>query len=307
MKKSLIVLMIIAVLIAAMVGCKAAPNRVTDDGYQASDRNIGGEGTKTPEDAEMPQPPTNANADFGLKIIYTASLDIETLDYAASYAAIINALEQAGGYVSATNQRGGTSASGAYVTKSAYLEVRVPVKQYDDFLNGSGDFGNVTSRDESSEDITGVYVDTQARLDALKTQEQRLLELLAKAGSLQDLILLEDRLSQVRAEIESLTTQMKIYDNRVEYCTIYIYLQEVNQITPQNQNFWKKLGNTVISSLKMVVVFLYWLLIAIIYLLPFAALGAIGFFITRWFVRRSKARNQAKRLDIKTPEGNNGG
>ena len=84
------------------------------------------------------------------------------------------------------------------------------------------------------EDITGSYFDTQARLNALEQEEKRLLELLEKAETLDEIIQLEDRISNVRYEIESLTSQMKIYDKEVAYSTVSIFLEDVTEYSAKS-------------------------------------------------------------------------
>ena len=98
-------------------------------------------------------------------------------------------------------------------------------------MSGAGELGNVLSLNRRQEEITEAYYDTEARLTALKTQEERLLAIMEKAETLDDIIRLEDALSDVRYQIESLSGTMRRYDNLVEMATVEVSLREVESTT----------------------------------------------------------------------------
>ena len=58
------------------------------------------------------------------------------------------------------------------------------------------------------------------------------MELLDEAETIEDIIALEGRLSEVRYQIESMESQLRTYDNQVNYSTVYLEIEEVNKITP---------------------------------------------------------------------------
>ncbi|MDO4566367.1 MAG: DUF4349 domain-containing protein, partial [Oscillospiraceae bacterium] len=143
---------------------------------------------------------------YGLKIVYNAYLSIETLDFDESVASINAAISAAGGYVSYSEQYGGQTYNGGYRSRSAYYTARIPADEYESFLNRSSEFGNVTNSSSSTQDITSSYIDTEARLNSLRAEEEQLLALLKQSGTLEDLIAVQDRLSEVRYQIESYTS-----------------------------------------------------------------------------------------------------
>ncbi len=56
--------------------------------------------------------------------------------------------------------------------------------------------------------------------------------LAGKAESLDAVVALEARLSEIRYELESYTSQLRLYDNQVDYSTVSIYMREVKDLTP---------------------------------------------------------------------------
>ena len=96
------------------------------------------------------------------KIVYNASVRMETTDYDTTRAALQEAVTAANGYLESTDQ-GGSKDSGSRYT---YYTARIPAENYRSFLTAAGEAGNVTSLNESAQDITAEYVDVEARLKA---------------------------------------------------------------------------------------------------------------------------------------------
>lgn len=234
-------------------------------------------------------------AEYGLKIIRRAYLSIETLAYDESYSAIIAAAKEFGGYVSNQYTSGGYYyGSDRYNTRYAELTLRIPADRYAEFIERGSSFGNVTSVSDSSDDITSQYIDTEARLTSLKAQEERLLAMLDRAATLEELILLEDHLSDIRYEIESYTSTLKTYENLVSYSTVTINLNEVSTITNTSDTFGARIKSALSGSWHSLVAFLQNCMISIIYLIPYLIILCIGFFFVRSIVRKRKAKRLAQ-------------
>ena len=114
--------------------------------------------------------------------------------------------------------------------------MRIPRKSFDQFISGLGDVGSVINQQITGEDITGQYLDVEARLKSLKLQEERLLTILSKAELLQDIIELERELSNVRYEIEHYTGTLKKWDNLIDYSKVTIDVYEVHEIKEEEAN-----------------------------------------------------------------------
>ena len=79
------------------------------------------------------------------------------------------------------------------------------------------------------------YVDVESRKKMLETEQQRLLELLETAESLDDILTIESRLTEVQYELDSKESQLRTYDNQIDYSTVYLDIDEVVRYTPQDR------------------------------------------------------------------------
>ena len=83
--------------------------------------------------------------------------------------------------------------------------VRVPAKEFRGFLKTVGEISHVTSQDQNAENISERYYDTESRLETQKTKMERLQMLLSKAETMEDIIDLENAISETEYQIEQLT------------------------------------------------------------------------------------------------------
>ena len=95
------------------------------------------------------------------------------------------------------------------------MTARIPAKRLDEFVQRVGEQSNITNKEERVEDVTLQYVDLESRKKALATEQDRLLELLEKAESVEDIISIEARLSDVRYELESMESQLRTLNNQI--------------------------------------------------------------------------------------------
>ena len=183
---------------------------------------------------------TTARTDENAKIIYTAYLSIETKDYDWSREKLSETLADVDGYMESSSE----STDSTDDTRTLSLTLRIPEGSYSAFLGVAENVvGNVTSKSETADDVTTQYLDLEARLDNLTAQRTRLQELQASADNLSDLLQIESSLSDVQYQIESYQSQMNWYSNQVDYCTVNITLNEVENLTSSNNSFGSKLSN----------------------------------------------------------------
>lgn len=188
------------------------------------------------------------------KIVKHSDMRLETMEFDQALEDILTVIKDAGGYIQ-NQQSGGRSlyTKGDYYERSAQINARVPADKLDEVANTVGGLCNVVSKSESMDDITDSYFDTAARLESLKIQEERLLEILKKAEKLEDIIQLERALSDVRYEIESYTSSLKRMDSQVSYSYLNITVQEVveyNIVKNQPKTFWEKVKDSGSRSLQ---------------------------------------------------------
>ena len=165
------------------------------------------------------------------KIIRNAEVNVQTLEFEKFIDALNDAVTNAGGFIETSSVGGRTYNSSYRKMRSAYFVIRVPAEHLDAFLNTVDGLGNVTSQSTGLRDVTTNYVDSEKRLEALRTEQEALLEILAKAETVEDIITVQDRLSQVRYEIESYASILRTYDDQIDLSTVTLNLNEVERET----------------------------------------------------------------------------
>ena len=184
------------------------------------------------------------------KWIITVNMDVETEDLDGLLQQLDARIREFEGYVEDQNLHNGSNyASHRY--RSANLTVRIPAQQVDAFTGSVSGLANVTSQNLIREDITLQYSATANRVAALETEEARLLQLLAEAETMADLLEIEARLTDVRYELENFASQLRLYDNQVDYATVYLYISEVQEYTPvEDPTFLERIQSTFSDSLE---------------------------------------------------------
>ena len=193
-------------------------------------------------------PQTDVPPDMGnVKMIYTASVDMESTDFDGAVQAIGALTAECGGYYesSSMSDRGNS--------RSASFTVRVPSDQYRSFLEKAGTLCHVTYQQESAEDVSETYYDTAGRLETQKTKLARLQELLAEATRMDDIITIENEISYTEENIDRLSGTLRHYDALVAYSTVVISLREVKvltEITPVTESFGTRFAAAFKSGLQ---------------------------------------------------------
>jgi len=147
-----------------------------------------------------------------------------------------------GGYMEEKSVRNGSS-SATRRYRYASMKIRVPVARMDDMVEHISGKTNVITSNESADDITLSYVATESRVKALEVEQERLLELLAKADNMSDLLQIEARLTEVRTELEEVASRLRLYDNLVDYGTVTLSVTEVQVFTVvEEETVWQRIG-----------------------------------------------------------------
>lgn len=289
MKRTILTMLALLLVSCMLAGCGAtsangsagavatAPQESYDVTEQASGVTSDAAGSLLPDEAA------------GRKLVYTTSLDLETKTYPDARDALLAALSKAGGYVE-SNEEGGSAERG---TRWSRMTLRVPADRYAAFLTDASGVGNLVNKQEQMSDITASYVDVQARLDSLETQRTRLTELMEQAQNLTDLLEIQQQLSEVEYQIESYTAQMRAMDDQVDYCTVEVYLNEVDSLTVVEPTFLERIEEAFVSSWVDFGDFCQNLAVALVYWLPALLVLAVILVIVLLAARRSRARMRA--------------
>lgn len=242
------------------------------------------------------------------KWIVTVDMSAETEDLDALLVNLEAAIEEMDGYVEDQNIYNGSSYA-ARRRRNANLTIRIPAADVDAFATEVSGIANVVSKNVSREDITLTYVATESKVTALKTEEARLLELLAQAETMADLLEIEARLSDVRYELESYSSQLRLYDNQVDYATIYLFIDEVQEYTPvAEKTVWERIRDGFSDSLEGVgdgfVDAAVWILANSPYLVVWGVLLTAAVLLLRTLGKRRSAKKPIKSAPRKEEKPN---
>ena len=243
--------LILAVLLAVtLCGCSSAVSKdmAVDNYYSAPESGAAGIYDGANEKVEMP---SNINAPLtDRKLIKTVDLNAETEDLDALLEAVTQRVTELGGYVENQRVYNG-SAYSSRRSRSASMTIRIPADMLEGFVDHVASHTNIVSRYVNVDDVTLAYVATESRVAALETEQARLLELMAKAETMSDLLEVEARLTDVRYELESVTTQMNVLKNQVSYGTVNLNVDEVVEYTPvEEETFWQRISGGFMDSLR---------------------------------------------------------
>jgi hypothetical protein len=229
------------------------------------------------------------------KLIRTVSMTTETEDMDTLLTGISQRITELGGYVESREVYTG-SAYETYSSRSATMTLRIPAKNLDTFISHVDGASNVVSSSETAEDVTMQYVATESHLKVLQAEEERLLKFLSEAKSVSEMLEIEKRLTDVRAELESVTNQLNKYANLVSYGTVKLRINEVKQYTvveKEEPNLWQRIGTGFVNSVKNVGVILEGLLVFFISALPYLAIPGVIVVIILLAVRKSDKKKKS--------------
>lgn len=262
-------------------------------------------------------PITPPETDGGLadKIIYTVTAEIETLTFDTTIQDIYDLLAFNKAFVENAYVGGRNIEQSKYpsqLLRKATFTLRVPKDRLNSVTASLDGLGNVTSLRSGAENITANFYDTQSRLNSYKTQEERLLEMLGKAETIEDMLDIEDRLAGIRYQIESLTTSLRNWQNQVDYSTLNIYVSEVIEYTEPEpepepepeveltywQQIWVGLAASAVSVAHFFMGLFKWIVVNLPVLAILAAIAILVTVLVKRIIKRSATANQ-KATDLR--------
>lgn len=194
------------------------------------------------EGAFLPEPSPDAGyggVPANAKIIYTATLSLETKEFDAASQALAALVSDVGGYFESRSVD-----QGHYRSMDAV--VRVPAAEFLSFLDRAGETAHVANRAEYLDDVSEAYYDQESRLATQRTKLERLQELLRQAQDMEDIITIESAISETELEIEFLTGSLRKYDSQINFSTITLSLREVYRLSTDEEvplTFGQRLGS----------------------------------------------------------------
>ena len=207
-----------------------APAAMADEAYGGVEAKAAGKvstaTTAAKENGESANLTGNA---AGRKIIKNGDLSIQTREFDEFLTNLNRSILAVGGYVEASSINGNSYNKNRM--RSADVTARVPAEQLDAFCDQVSELGNVTYKNLYTRDVTLTYVDLESHVKALRTEQETLMELLRKAEKVEDIILIQNRLSDVLYEIESYESTLRTFDDQIAYSSVHLSIQEVQRET----------------------------------------------------------------------------
>lgn len=216
------------------------------------------------------------------KLIVNGSMRADTLEFDRVMADLNAYVNDYGAYFQSS------SVSQRY-DGSRFFEavIRIPSESYSEFIEGLKGSANVSYYSEEIDDITDVYSDLSARVTSLKAEESRVMEFYKDATGISELMEIEERLADIRYEIDSLETRIRNYDLQVDYSTLTLSINETRTYAQNNDSFLSRLSNEFLSGWisftdgieELLFLFVY-------YIFEIIAVAALGVIAYRWWKKR---------------------
>ena len=214
----------------------------------------------------------SSDLEYERKLIRTGNISLEVQTVTDAEQKITAWAKGLGGYVTNAN----TWEGGAGFT------VRIPSARFDQAMASAGEFGRVTNRSISSQDVSDNYYDLQSRLETKYILRDKLQSYLSQAKDIKDLLEIERQLNSVIEEIESTESRFKRLSGQIDYSTIYIDMRfergkdEGGIILPDVKNSWNDFVSNVIAFFWGLLKILFYI---VIFGIPVIALAAFFFWL----------------------------
>jgi len=225
--------------------------------------------------------PQAAAAPIARLLIYHADVRLKTDAMPRATTRLDSLVRRSGGYLSAAAE---TRADGEWRQETT---VRVPATRFQTLLSGLAGLGTIEEKKLTTDDVTAEHADVSARLQTKRAVERQYTALLSKTQKIKDILDIEEKLGEVREEIEATESRLKTLNGEVAYSTITLTLyQPLPQSVPDAPVV--SLGSRTVEAFYGGWQLLTSLFIGAINLWPVLLLGAGGW----WLWQRRRARRK---------------
>ena len=286
----------------------SADYAASEGAYETADMVPGAEAGSGTEKSKGGEENGTEPAESKQKLIYTCSMEIQTLTFSETAQKIRAVIRQYGGIIESESTTDSNNDwywdDGAKVrgTLSSHLIIRIPTDQYEDFLadiEGTG--GKITNRSMDVQNITRVYNDQTVYIESLEKQEERLLQMMEQAGTIEEMITVEERLTEVQTQLNQARSRLAEMDTDVAYSTINLSLTEVVKYTDTTvkKTFFERTGKAFSESVSGFLEVMELLLDIFIYLLPYVTLFGVISAAVFFGTRKTRAEHRKAREEMK--------
>lgn len=171
------------------------------------------------------------------KMIITWNLSLETEQYDKVITSIQEQAKSLTGYIESEDECKGTSD-----LRQNSLTIRIPADHLDEWMTATENFGTITSKSKTQQNVTLDYIDTESRVKSLRAEQTALMAMLEKATKLSDIIAIREQLQNINYQIDSYESQLRYMQNDVDYATINLSITEVNRELSEDISFSSRIA-----------------------------------------------------------------
>ena len=244
----------------------------------------------------------NKNVLDSQKLIRTVNMAIETTKFDETLEIVKKRVNELNGYIESSDYytRGNS-------LNQQNLTIRLPFENVDAFIETIGNIATITRNNDFIEDVTLEYTDTKSRISSLEIEYESLNKLLEQADSLETIIALQDRLTEVRYELENYESKIRLFDNLISYSTIHLDIQEEYYVSPveEDEGIFSRikvgLSDTFYDLRTNGEDFIVWVVVNLPYLVIYAIIISVVVLIIRK-TRKNKKAKKEKNLNVQKVE-----
>ena len=314
LNKILSVLLLCALVTALLAGCGGSAGSAASSGKdsyaEAEAEEAYDAGMTTTENTAAPADPAPGDGEgtgdplpAGLKLVYTGSVTIDSTDYDATVADVRKLIADYGCLVEQASEsdydRTWRDSSYSSSVREYTWTLRVPSEKFSALLDSFGTVhGHVSDKSQDARDMTKQYRDNESRIASLKAQETRLLAFMDRAESIEELMEVEDRLSEVRYELEQLQNDNNTIDQMANWSTLTVRVSEVAAYSGDGLSFPQRVAQAWATSGTGFVRAVQGLVILVIWLLPWLVIAGVVVLIL-YLTRNKRAARRERRQEAR--------
>ena len=237
------------------------------------------------------------------KIIRNADMTLEAAAPADVQRKISSIAESLGGFVVNSESKQRQTGAGAEEELEVSLVIRVPATQFGPALEQIRSAGSRVIQEKiTGQDVTEEFIDLEAHLKTQKALEQQFLEIMKQARKVEDALEVQRQIAGVRTEIEKLEGRKRFLENRATLSTITVNLLTPTAIVVNTSGFGRDIREAVADSVEVAIAIVLFLIRFVIVMVPIFLLVILpGYFITRYFLRRAREMQAARKTIPKSP------
>ncbi|WP_345949887.1 DUF4349 domain-containing protein [Mucilaginibacter sp. PAMB04274] len=228
------------------------------------------------------QPVVANGVSIDKKVIKEGEISLEINNLKTARKIITDTLNKLGGYIDEESEN-----NNADVQRKEYiLKVRIPAQNFDRFISDvSASADRIESKSIRIKDVTTEYIDISTRLNNQKLLEDRYKALLQKAGKMADILEVENKLTEIRTNIETTQGQLNYLNKQIAYSSLEItFFTQSTVGKNEGDGFGYKFKSAVNQSWQL----LQDIFFGIITIWPVVMISILLFFVFRAVLRKRR-------------------